>query len=236
MWSRLTEDEKTIFEDPIFWALAGIPDPAKWSPDQADDWEDLPEDVDISPAVQDSQVYAPEVATLTASQESKYRPLFEKLVDAERLLVNYGKPEEAPEEATEDASSERLLVTKSRAAFQEVNANVRLLYQSHPLLPSADVLAGFFLNYSLLVWRINITWDIILCVQLPNLRSIQSLANGLRLTRPAHPLLSMLTRHWVSSLSFSAMSVNISTPTINPTMVNSTSLPAPSLRLYLLDY
>lgn len=124
MWSALTKDEKTLFEDPIFWALAGIPDPAKWSPDQADDWEDVHEDNpedDASAADLDSQLYAPELVKLTASQESKYRPLFNKLVDVERVRLNYGKPEET-------SSSERSLVSKSRAAFQEVHTNVSFSY------------------------------------------------------------------------------------------------------------
>lgn len=138
LWMELTDDEKLIFKDPYFWALAGLPDPDGWVVDDDDDWEDEeddppaqdlnntadgvePENLDEeeTPAQvtkQAATILAPKVHQLSAEDEAKLRPLFDEMVDKVRIELNHGKPARGPGVGS--------TVTKGLAAFKQAHANV----------------------------------------------------------------------------------------------------------------
>lgn len=147
LWTNFTDDQKLVFKDPYFWALAGLPDPNRWIVDDDEDWEDEEEDdlvepvadVNDSPDVNEAEdedeetpaqvakasavVPAPPVHQLTASEEAKLRPIFEELVDHARIQLNYGKPVRGP--------SVNNLVAKGQAAFKQAHAHVSLTILFH---------------------------------------------------------------------------------------------------------
>lgn len=140
LWMDFTDDQKTIFKDPYFWALAGLPDPDGWVVDDDDDWEDeeddppaqaLAENVaeDENPTEDDTPdqvikasavIPAPHVHRLSDEDERRLRPIFDELVDKARIEINYGKPARVPSMGN--------TVMKGLAAFKQAHANVSLLY------------------------------------------------------------------------------------------------------------
>lgn len=148
----LTDDEKMVFKDPFFWALAGLPDPDGWNVDDDDDWEDEEDDPpppvttqgengeddandtdDDTPAQvtkASAVITPPKTHELSAEDEAKLRPLFESLVDQRRIELNYGKPVRSP--------SMNNVVARGLAAFKQVHANVSQYFIHSSSLPSTQ--------------------------------------------------------------------------------------------------
>lgn len=112
LWKSKSEDEKAVFEDPFFFALANLPNLS-----DEDTNEPLDEDPDgiINLA---AEVSAPKVHQLTEAEEIKYRPLFDRLVDVNKVHQNHGKPEKSEPVAK--------LQLKSLAAFRKAHHVVSL--------------------------------------------------------------------------------------------------------------
>ncbi|EGG03048.1 uncharacterized protein MELLADRAFT_109639 [Melampsora larici-populina 98AG31] len=102
-WKALDDDHKAIFSPSLFYALAGAPNP--FAPSESKDLDDEDEDVG------DIFVPLPKVRRLTVEEEAKYRPIYEKMVDDERVSANISKPKAGP--------SDGLLQRKSLRAFQK---------------------------------------------------------------------------------------------------------------------
>lgn len=114
MWSLMSKDQKRVFQDPFFFALANIPDLANEGvPDGAND--NTEEDLF-------GEVAAPQVYQLSEEEEVMYRPIFNELVDVEKLHVNHGQPQ--PSESS--AQQQR----KSLAAFRRAHHDVSTLWKS----------------------------------------------------------------------------------------------------------
>lgn len=130
-----TDEQKSVFKDPYFWALAGLPDPDGWLVEDDEDWEDEEDDPpaqvlneadetengdeDDTPdqVVKAAAVIpAPQVHQLSADDEARLRPIFEELVDHKRIELNYGKPARTPSVGN--------IVAKGQAAFKQAHANV----------------------------------------------------------------------------------------------------------------
>lgn len=80
-WSGLNADQRAIFEHSLLLALAGVPDLA------ADHVESEEEDQDERG---DCEVPVPEVTQLTEDEETRYRPIYEALVDHEKVVAKFG--------------------------------------------------------------------------------------------------------------------------------------------------
>lgn len=135
---ELTDEQKCVFKDPYFWALAGLPDPDGWLVEDDDDWVDEDDDppaqilnntseVDETNDLEEDEspdqvvkaaalIPAPQVHRLSAQDEARLRPVFEDLVDRKRIELNYGKPAQS--------GSVSNIVTKGQAAFKQAHANV----------------------------------------------------------------------------------------------------------------
>lgn len=89
IWNSLTDDEKNIFRDPFFFALAGLPNLAL-QPTEDDDDEET-----NSYAFQHLKpsIPAPKVHQLSEADKLKYQPLFDRLVDVEKLHLSHGQPD-----------------------------------------------------------------------------------------------------------------------------------------------
>lgn len=90
LWKGLSKDEKDVFRDPYFFALAKLPDLSKL-PDEDKD-EGCEDGEDPSFQYLNETTCAPSVHTLSAEEQMKYQPLFDKLVDVEKLHLSHGKP------------------------------------------------------------------------------------------------------------------------------------------------
>lgn len=86
-WSALSDDEKEVFNPEIFYALAGVPNPLL-SPDSDQDCILLQDNQDG-----DSLIPVPNVHKLTLEQDNLYRPLYESLVNIQKVSNELGKPE-----------------------------------------------------------------------------------------------------------------------------------------------
>ncbi|KAH9807711.1 hypothetical protein DFH28DRAFT_1138040 [Melampsora americana] len=89
MWKGLTDEEKTVFKDPYFFALANLPDLSYFERENAED-----EDEDnLSMDHLDASTSPPRVHQLSEADRAKYMPIFERLVDIDKLHVCHGRPE-----------------------------------------------------------------------------------------------------------------------------------------------
>ncbi|EGG03381.1 uncharacterized protein MELLADRAFT_90091 [Melampsora larici-populina 98AG31] len=98
LWKALSDDEKDVFQNPYFFALANLPDlsnlPAENDNSNIED-NDNPTFTHI-----DGSTVAPQVHPLTEAEKSKYEPIFKRLVDVEKLHICHGKPEPTQSIAT----------------------------------------------------------------------------------------------------------------------------------------
>ncbi|KAH9822463.1 hypothetical protein DFH28DRAFT_1119444 [Melampsora americana] len=75
-WTTLNADEKAIFEAPLFFALAGLPDYSSFATEE----------------INATTSKGPVVEKLNDREEAQYRPIFERLVDMERVNARQGEP------------------------------------------------------------------------------------------------------------------------------------------------
>ncbi|EGG09941.1 uncharacterized protein MELLADRAFT_95233 [Melampsora larici-populina 98AG31] len=104
MWKELTSDERQVFSDPFFFALANLPDLSKVVIDDED--EEKEED-------QSAQVPTPAVHQLSDEDKLKYQPLFDRMVNIEKVHITHGSPKSTSSMAT--------LQLKSLAAFRKAH-------------------------------------------------------------------------------------------------------------------
>ncbi|EGG09726.1 uncharacterized protein MELLADRAFT_95186 [Melampsora larici-populina 98AG31] len=97
LWKKLSKDEKDVFRDPYFFALAKLPNLSTLPMDITKPAED---GGDTSLQHLNESMPAPTVHKLTDEQKTKYMPLFEKLVDVEKLHLCHGKPSPSTPVAT----------------------------------------------------------------------------------------------------------------------------------------
>lgn len=91
LWNGMSQDERMIFHDPFFFALAKIPDLSLTNEDRVVELEDNVEsNQNENPIAQ--LVSAPKIHQLSEANELKYRLIFKKLVDVEKVHSNHGKP------------------------------------------------------------------------------------------------------------------------------------------------
>ncbi|KAH9816964.1 hypothetical protein DFH28DRAFT_196897 [Melampsora americana] len=79
-WTELNSDQRAVFEHPMLLALAGIPDLAA---DHVDSDDDNQDDGDVD-------VIIPEVTQLTEDEEIRYRPIYEQLVNHDKVVSRFG--------------------------------------------------------------------------------------------------------------------------------------------------
>ncbi|EGG04659.1 uncharacterized protein MELLADRAFT_88701 [Melampsora larici-populina 98AG31] len=96
VWKGFTDDEKTVFKDPYFFALANLPDLSYFEREDAED-EDAE---DLSMDHLDASSTAPKVHQLSEDDRTKYMPIFKELVDVEKLLVCHGRQDPTSSVAT----------------------------------------------------------------------------------------------------------------------------------------
>ncbi|EGG10987.1 uncharacterized protein MELLADRAFT_92404 [Melampsora larici-populina 98AG31] len=101
-WKALSLDQKAIFSPSLFYTLAGAPNPYAASDNEDADDEDERGDIIVS---------VPKVRRLTPEEEALYRPIYEEMVDDDRVSANISKPKLGPSDA--------LLQRKSLTAFQK---------------------------------------------------------------------------------------------------------------------
>ncbi|EGG06548.1 uncharacterized protein MELLADRAFT_86363 [Melampsora larici-populina 98AG31] len=107
-WKEKSVDQQMVFRDPFFFALAKLPDLSLSNEDHVQLEDDNGEIIDNhNPA---AQVSAPKIHQLCKSDEIKYRPIYEDLVDVEKVHANHGKPE--------STDSMQTMQLKSLAAFR----------------------------------------------------------------------------------------------------------------------
>ncbi|KAH9809613.1 hypothetical protein DFH28DRAFT_904323 [Melampsora americana] len=151
LWDAKTKDERMVFKDPFFFALAKLPDLSLAKlPDSSSstgghvELED--EDVEMN-EIEDprAQVSAPKIHQLSEADEAKYQPIFEELVDIEKLHANHGKPESTDSMAT--------MQLKSLAAFRAAHHDFATVSQRfhihyHLTALSCDVEDGWVQVFS----------------------------------------------------------------------------------------
>ncbi|EGG07268.1 uncharacterized protein MELLADRAFT_85890 [Melampsora larici-populina 98AG31] len=90
IWNGFTVDQRDVFKDPLFLSLSNLPDLL-----------DVPlENEDGAELGQDATSVAPAVHKLTEDERLKYQPLFDDLVDVEKLQLSRGKPDTSKSIAT----------------------------------------------------------------------------------------------------------------------------------------
>lgn len=119
----LDEDERTIFRSPYFEALAGIP-----SYDTSD-----------SAGVDDMvEVLEPKVHVLTPEEEALYRPIYDRLVNKEKVAAEFGTHGRL--------ASTPAQITSSLAEFHKINQKVCISF----FLQCLHVLDNLTLMYVLI--------------------------------------------------------------------------------------
>ncbi|EGG13014.1 uncharacterized protein MELLADRAFT_87071 [Melampsora larici-populina 98AG31] len=101
IWKTLSKDQKAVFQDPYFFALAGLPDLSA-VPFKGDGEVVESEDGEVDTSLQhlDDLTVAPAVYKLTSEDRLKYQPIFDELVDADKLHLCHGKPASSDSVAT----------------------------------------------------------------------------------------------------------------------------------------
>ncbi|KAH9822319.1 hypothetical protein DFH28DRAFT_882150 [Melampsora americana] len=106
LWDDMSIDEKTVFKSPYFFALAKLPDLS--NPSLVAELEDDDQDSNEEDVL--AQVSSTPVHQLSEEDKLRYRPLFNRLVDIEKVHANHGKPQ-----STDSTASLQL---KSLAGFR----------------------------------------------------------------------------------------------------------------------
>ncbi|KAH9813487.1 hypothetical protein DFH28DRAFT_896471 [Melampsora americana] len=126
-WHDLTKDQKDVFRDPYFFALAGLPDYT--TVDDHDTDEDADDDgvngVDTQQF--DSSALAPAVFKLSDANKEKYQSIFNELVDIDKLHLCHGKPEPVPSMASLQKQS-LIAVRKAHQEFAVVCQRNQISY------------------------------------------------------------------------------------------------------------
>ncbi|EGG06955.1 uncharacterized protein MELLADRAFT_86211 [Melampsora larici-populina 98AG31] len=99
MWKKLSKDEKDVFQDPYFFALANLPDLSN-VPGGDNDLPDTDDGDETPLQLLDQTTNAPQVHKLTDEEKLKYQPLFNRLVEIDKLHVCHGKPSPSTSVAT----------------------------------------------------------------------------------------------------------------------------------------
>ncbi|EGG01744.1 uncharacterized protein MELLADRAFT_91920 [Melampsora larici-populina 98AG31] len=113
-WKKLSKHEKDVFRDPYFFALANLPDLSNVP--FADENEINEDETDLQHLEESAPT--PSVHKLTDEQKSLYQPLFDKLVDIEKLQSVYGKPTPSSSVATVQKKSLAALRKAHHAQYQ----------------------------------------------------------------------------------------------------------------------
>ncbi|KAH9806807.1 hypothetical protein DFH28DRAFT_1160538 [Melampsora americana] len=79
-WSGLNADQRAVFDHDMLLALAGVPDLTE------DDFESEDEENENG----DGEIPIPQVTQLTDEEETRYRPIYEELVDHHKVVAKYG--------------------------------------------------------------------------------------------------------------------------------------------------
>ncbi|KAH9815917.1 hypothetical protein DFH28DRAFT_1082160 [Melampsora americana] len=80
---------------PLFFALANLPDYSNTNLESSEVNEDEEDDSRVNVQQFDSTTPAPEVYQLSEAEKVKYQPIFDRLVNVEKLHLSHGKPEPA---------------------------------------------------------------------------------------------------------------------------------------------
>ncbi|KAH9822661.1 hypothetical protein DFH28DRAFT_1049940 [Melampsora americana] len=107
-YDRLSEDELMLFTPRVFFALGGYPD---YSQISVDDYQDC----------SDSEVLIPEVPKLTEDEEALYRPLYQKIINLEKVSQDREKNKT---HSTSHMEQRSLQAFKKRA--QQLNQDANL--------------------------------------------------------------------------------------------------------------
>lgn len=126
IWHAFSEDQQTIFKDPYFFALANLPDYSTTElPDDTLQNHDNANGVDT--ANFDSATVAPKVHQLSDEDKSKYQPLFNQLVNVEKVHLCHGKPEPSASVATLQKRSE-VAIRKAHHDVSSISIYVKRSY------------------------------------------------------------------------------------------------------------
>ncbi|EGG01336.1 uncharacterized protein MELLADRAFT_92582 [Melampsora larici-populina 98AG31] len=122
-WHDLSQDEQDVFKDPYFFALANLPDysTAVVGNDQGGEGDNDKNGINTNQF--DSTTPAPKVHQLSEEEKAKYQPLFEKLVNVEKLHLSHGKPEKSTSVAT--------LQKRSLVAVRKAHHDFSVICQQH---------------------------------------------------------------------------------------------------------
>ncbi|KAH9808172.1 hypothetical protein DFH28DRAFT_1088085 [Melampsora americana] len=120
IWQKLTKDEKMVFRDPFFFSLANLPD---FSYIENDDVANAEEDLSMEHL--EAEVPPPKVHRLSEADRLKYQPLFDRLVDVEKLHICHGRPE--------PTSSVTTLQKKSIAELRKAHHDFSVVCQRYQI-------------------------------------------------------------------------------------------------------
>lgn len=127
-WKLLSDDQREIFKDPLFFALANLPDYSTSDLDNVASVVNEDEENDgVITTQSDIVIPAPKVHKLSDSDKLKYQPLFDSLVDIDKLHLSHGKPESTASVASLQKRS-LLAVRKAHQDFSVVCQQNQIAY------------------------------------------------------------------------------------------------------------
>ncbi|KAH9817298.1 hypothetical protein DFH28DRAFT_890079 [Melampsora americana] len=121
IWKGLSKDQKTVFKDPYFFALANLPDLSNLNDEESDE----PDTEDFSFQHLDASTPAPKVHQLDEAERLKYLPIYNELVDIPKLHLCHGRPEPTSSVAT--------LQKKSLAELRKAHHNFAVVCQRYQI-------------------------------------------------------------------------------------------------------
>ncbi|KAH9809041.1 hypothetical protein DFH28DRAFT_1086994 [Melampsora americana] len=124
-WHALTPDQQDVFKDPYFFALANLPDYSNVLLGNDEDQDSDENNNGVNVTQFDSAVPTPKVHQLSEEDRSKYQPLFDELVNVEKLHLCHGKPERSSSVAT--------LQKRSMLAVRKAHHNFSVVCQQHQI-------------------------------------------------------------------------------------------------------
>lgn len=98
IWNSLSKDEQDVFRNPFFFALANLPDLSLEECIGVDN-DDNNDNVDfeitnyLGNQDLDASAAAPKVHQLSEADKLRLQPLFDRLVNVEKLHLSHGKPD-----------------------------------------------------------------------------------------------------------------------------------------------
>ncbi|EGG11803.1 uncharacterized protein MELLADRAFT_90762 [Melampsora larici-populina 98AG31] len=146
-WHTLSKDQKNVFRDPYFFALADLPDYASHDPEEEN--TDVDEENGVNVQSFDTVTPAPQVYKLSDAEKDKYQPLFDELVNIEKVHLCHGKPEPLPTIATLQKKS-LIAVKKAHHDFAVVCQQNQIAY--YLTTASCGGVDGWSQTYSNDVW------------------------------------------------------------------------------------